>query len=214
MLDIGTFSVGRGEHVFLRGPSGSGKTTLLNLLGGVAVPQSGSIRILGTDIARLSGPGRDRFRADHVGFIFQQFNLVPYLGLIDNVVLPCRFSGPRRKRAIDRGGTPEAEAHRLLAGMNLDVAALAGRPVSQLSVGQQQRVAAARSLIGVPELVIADEPTSSIDEDARRAFLSLLFDEIERADATLLFVSHERSLESQFCRVVALADINRAAAGA
>ena len=211
ILDIGAFSVGRGERVFLRGPSGSGKTTLLNLLGGVAVPQSGTVRILGTDIPRLSGPQRDRFRADHVGFIFQQFNLVPYLGLIENVVLPCRFSAVRRRRAAERGGTPEAEARRLLAGMKLDVDDLSGRSVSRLSVGQQQRVAAARSLIGAPELVIADEPTSSIDEEARRAFLSLLFDEIGRAGATLLFVSHERSLEAQFGRIVALADINRAA---
>lgn len=211
VLDIAALSVGRLESVFLRGASGSGKTTLLNLLAGVAVPQSGNVRVLGTDIASLSGPRRDRFRADHVGFIFQQFNLVPYLGLVENVVLPCRFSTARRQRAAERGGTIEAEARRLLSAMRLDVAALARRPVSQLSVGQQQRVAAARALIGAPEIVIADEPTSSMDEDAREAFLSLLFDEVGRAGATLVFVSHERSLEPMFGRVVALSAINRAA---
>jgi putative ABC transport system ATP-binding protein len=210
ILHIPVFDVDRGERVLVKGPSGSGKTTLLNLLAGVARPETGRILIMDTDIAALGGARRDVFRADHIGFIFQMFNLVPYLSLIDNVVLPCRFSSVRRARAVERAGSVEAEARRLLLHMQLDVDALASRPVARLSVGQQQRVAAARSLIGSPELVIADEPTSSLDADVRRSFLDLLFREVGGAGSTLLFVSHDARLEDAFGRVVALADVNRA----
>jgi putative ABC transport system ATP-binding protein len=208
VLDIPAFEVAKGERVFISGPSGSGKTTLLNLLGGVALPEAGHVRIMGTDIVGLRGARRDAFRADHIGFIFQMFNLVPYLSLVENVVLPCRFSPLRRKRALERAGAVESEARRLLAYMGLDVDALASRAVSRLSVGQQQRVAAARSLIGAPELVIADEPTSSLDEEVRESFLDLLFREVREAGSTMLFVSHDARLESAFDRSVALARIN------
>ncbi len=210
VLDIPVLDVEEGERVFIKGPSGSGKTSLLNLLGGVAVPEAGAISIRGTEITGLRGSRRDAFRADHVGFIFQMFNLVPYLSLIDNVVLPCRFSRSRCSRAVERGGTLDGEARRILGHLELDVDALVSRPVTRLSMGQQQRVAAARALIGAPELVIADEPTSSLDADMRRSFLRLLFREIEEAGATLLFVSHDASLEDAFDHTVALAAINRA----
>ena len=210
LLDIARLEVAKGERVFVKGPSGSGKTTLLNLLGGVAVPETGGISIMDTDIVALGGARRDAFRADHIGFIFQMFNLVPYLSLIDNVTLPCRFSVSRRRRALERAATLDQEARRLLGHMELDVDALAARPVAQLSMGQQQRVAAARSLIGTPELIIADEPTSSIDAEVRRAFLDLLFREVAETSATLLFVSHDPGLEGAFDRTLALADINRA----
>jgi putative ABC transport system ATP-binding protein len=213
VLDIAEFSVARGERVFIRGPSGSGKTTLLSLLGGVAEPESGAVRILDADIAALRGAARDAFRADHVGFIFQMFNLVPYLSLVDNVVLPCRFSARRRRRALARARPIEAEARRLLAAMELDVEALAARPVARLSMGEQQRVAAARALIGDPELVIADEPTSALDEEVRRSFLDLLFREVGAAGSTMLFVSHDARLADAFDRSVAIADINRAGRG-
>ena len=209
VLDIPALSVGKGEQVFLRGPSGSGKTTLLNLLGGVTRPQEGTITLGDTEITGLSGTLRDAFRADRIGFVFQQFNLVPYLGLIQNVTLPCQFSKARRTRVTAEGGL-EAEAHRLLTHMGLDVATLANRPVSTLSVGQQQRVAAARALIGAPELIIADEPTSSLDSDAREAFLSLLNAEVTRTNATLVFVSHDSGLAAQFDRTLELTDLNRA----
>ncbi|MEM7057542.1 MAG: ABC transporter ATP-binding protein [Pseudomonadota bacterium] len=210
ILDIADFNVAAGKRVFLRGPSGSGKTTLLNLLGGVATPQTGKVQVMGTDLTGLSSANRDAFRADHIGFIFQLFNLVPYLGLIENVTLPCRFSRTRRNRAT-RSGTLEVEAERLLTQMHLDVPALRTRPVAELSVGQQQRVAAARALIGAPELIIADEPTSSIDADARDAFLDLLFTEVDAAKSTLLFVSHDAGLEPRFETTVHLPEINRAA---
>jgi putative ABC transport system ATP-binding protein len=213
-LDIGALSIARGERVFVRGPSGSGKSTLLGLLAGVLVPQAGEVRVLGRDIAKLSGAARDRSRADHVGFIFQMFNLIPYLSVVENVRLPCGFSRARRERAAAAGGSVDAEARRLLAHLGLGDAALLRRPVTALSVGQQQRVAAARALIGAPELVIADEPTSALDAERRADFLRLLFAECGRAGATLVFVSHDPALEPAFGRTLSMASLNRAASRA
>jgi putative ABC transport system ATP-binding protein len=209
VLDIPRLQVPRAERLFLQGPSGSGKSTLLGLLGGVLVPSQGTIQVLGTDLATLSGAGRDRYRADHIGIIFQQFNLLPFLDVLGNVVLPCRFSPRRAKRAKD----PTAEAMRLLHALGLDAEQLRRCPARELSVGQQQRVAAARALIGAPEILIADEPTSALDADARAVFLRLLFAECERAGTTLLFVSHDKSLAHLFTRTLSLSDINRATAG-
>jgi len=203
-IDIPAFTVAQGERVFLHGPSGSGKSTLLGLLGGVATPQSGAIRLLGTDLTRLSSAKRNRFRADHIGFIFQQFNLLPWLSALDNVLLPGTFSARRRKRAEDI----RAQAHRLLTHLDLSPD-LWNRPASALSVGQQQRVAAARALIGRPEILIADEPTSSLDAPRQQVFIDLLLAEACAVDAALLFVSHDVRLATHFDRTVALADINQ-----
>jgi putative ABC transport system ATP-binding protein len=207
VLDVPEFSVARGERVFLKGPSGSGKSTLLGLVGGVLLPGRGHVRVLGQDLAALRGSARDTFRAAHVGFVFQMFNLVPYLSVLENVLLPVRFSAARRAKAGDLA----AEAHRLLHALGLGDDELQGRGVTQLSIGQQQRVAAARALLGRPEVVIADEPTSSLDWDARESFLQLLMHECAHAGTTLLFVSHDVTLERLFDRSVALAEINRAA---
>jgi len=196
--------------VFLRGASGSGKSTLLALLAGVLAPDHGRIVLLGHDLACLSGAARDRLRADHVGFIFQMFNLIPYLNVIENVVLPCGFSGRRRARAVARGGSVEEEARRLLGALDMADARLLSRPVTQLSVGQQQRVAAARALIGAPELVVADEPTSALDADRRDAFVELLFRECRLAGSALVFVSHDAGLAPMFDRTIELATINEA----
>ena len=212
VLDIAEFTVAPGERVFLSGPSGSGKSTLLSLLGGVAVPEHGRIEVMGTDLAGLSGRVRDRFRADHIGFVFQMFNLLPFLPVTGNVTLPCLFSPARRARAERNGGTVEAEASRLLRAMGFDPGTIGGRTAAELSVGQQQRVAVARALIGSPELIVADEPTSALDADTRSAFLDLLFAEVGNAGSTLLFVSHDRSLEPRFDRAVRLEDVNAVAA--
>jgi putative ABC transport system ATP-binding protein len=209
VLDIEEFTVGAGERVFVEGPSGSGKTTLLNLLSGVVTPTEGSVSVLGTDLGSLGGPQRDTFRADHVGFVFQMFNLIPYLSLVENVVLPLRFSARRRGRLHGNGGDGHSEARRLLGQLGLDTDALGKRAVTRLSVGQQQRVAVARALIGRPEIVICDEPTSALDGDARQSFLDLLSREIEAAGATLVYVSHDRSLEGLFDRTVKLLEINK-----
>lgn len=213
-LDIPRLTVGRGEHIFLSGPSGSGKSTLLALLGGVALARSGSVQVNGTDLARLPPTARDALRVDHCGFIFQQFNLIPWLPVLDNVLLPCRFSARRRQRALAPSPTPPTladAAGRLLRHLDL-APALWGKPARQLSVGQQQRVAAARALIGRPEIVIADEPTSALDAALQQRFVDLLLDECAAAGATLLFVSHDQRLAAHFPRRLALAEINRAPA--
>jgi putative ABC transport system ATP-binding protein len=208
-VDIASLEVGRGERVFLRGPSGSGKSTLLSLLAGVLVADSGEVRVLGKDLGTLGGAGRDRFRADHIGFIFQMFNLIPYLSVVENVCLPCGFSASRNSHAAQSAGSVRKEAARLLAHLDMADDSLLRRRVTDLSVGQQQRVAAARALIGAPGLVIADEPTSSLDADRRSAFLALLFRECASAGTTLIFVSHDASLEPLFDRTLSFAGINR-----
>ncbi len=208
-LAIDDFRLDAGERVFLHGPSGSGKSTLLSLVGGVLVPEAGEVHVLGTALGPLSAAARDRFRADHVGFVFQMFNLVPYLSLVDNVTLPCLFSQARRARATSAGGCVADEAVRLLDRLGLGLADLHTRRVTDLSVGQQQRVAAARALIGAPEIVVADEPTSALDTDHREAFVRLLFEECARHGTTLLFVSHDASLASGFDRTIRLDEVNR-----
>lgn len=210
LLAIRSLQVARGERIFMHGPSGSGKSTLLGLLGGVLEPQRGSVQIDGFELSAVKRPLRDRFRAEHVGFIFQMFNLIPYLSVLDNVALPARFSEQRRRRAADISGSLQAEARRLLAAVGLDPTVYAARQATQLSQGQQQRVAAARALFGRPQIIIADEPTSSLDADARERFISLLSSECRASEATLIFVSHDASLRSQFDRQIALAEINSA----
>lgn len=207
VLDIPAFQLDAGERLFLRGASGTGKSTLLGIIAGVLEAGSGDVVVLGRNLAGLSPAARDRLRADHLGVIFQMFNLVPYLSVIGNVTLPLRFS-PRRRAAIS--GHADDEARRLLARLGLTDESLLSRRVSDLSVGQQQRVAAARALIGGPEIVIADEPTSALDADARDRFIELLSDEARRTGAALLFVSHDAGLASHFDRSLDLGEINRA----
>jgi putative ABC transport system ATP-binding protein len=208
ILDIPVFQVTRGEKVFIQGPSGSGKSTLLGLLGGVLLPQAGDVYILGSRLNGFSGHRRDTFRATHIGFIFQMFNLLPYLSLVENVLLPCHFSTQRKYHA-QRSGSLLSEARRLLMELGLEMDIL-GKSATELSVGQQQRVAVARALIGSPELLIADEPTSALDADTQEAFLKLLFKECEAAGTTVIFVSHNAALATLFDRTVELADINHA----
>ena len=213
VLALEHFGVARGERLFVEGPSGSGKSTLLGLLAGVTVPSAGSVRVLNQSLERMSGAERDHFRADHIGYIFQMFNLIPYLGIVDNVTLPCRFSKRRRERALARTGDLAAEARRLLGHLDLADPELLARSVTELSVGQQQRVAAARALMGSPELLIADEPTSSLDADRRQSFVRLLFNECQESGSTLIFVSHDAGLEPLFDRTLRLTEVNAASAG-
>jgi len=207
-LDIPSLNIQSGESVFIHGASGSGKSTLLCLLGGVLTPERGSINMLGQDIVSMTGACRDRFRADHVGFLFQQFNLVPYLSALDNVLLPCRFSSRRREMTLCDGG-PETVAKYLLQRLDLSPN-LWDQKSTSLSVGQQQRVALARTLIGKPEILIADEPTSALDNNRQEAFLDLLLENCQLNQSTLLFVSHNHQLQTRFSRNISLAEINRA----
>lgn len=194
VLEIDRFEVRQGEKLFLGGPSGSGKSSLLSLLSGVTLPAGGSVNLLGQDLTTMTDSQRDVFRADHIGYIFQMFNLLPFLSVLENVTLPLRFSKKRNARVSDA----KAEGLRLLKHLGMEE--FTERRVIDLSVGQQQRVAAARALIGGPEIVLADEPTSALDEANSRAFVDLLFQECENSGATLIFVSHDSSLAERFDR--------------
>ena len=204
VIDLPALEVTTGEKLFVAGPSGSGKSTLLGLLGGVLAPSQGELEVIGHSLPLLAPSQRDRFRADHVGVIFQMFNLVPYLPVLENVMLPTHFSKRRRKRAGSASVRVRDEALRLLDALELTDGALHTRTPGTLSIGQQQRVAVARALIGAPELVIADEPTSALDEGTREKFLDLLFQECDRQATTLILVSHDPRLASTFDRQVTL----------
>ena len=208
LIDIGGFTIRKGESVFLRGPSGSGKSTLLGLIGGVLTPDAGSISISRQDITDITPGQRDQIRADYLGIIFQQFNLLPYLSVIQNCTLPCRFSAIRKQRAIKMSGTVMAAARTLVTALGLSEDHLS-RPVGELSVGQQQRVAVARALIGGPDLIIADEPTSALDHDNRDKFIELLNSQRDAFGSSLLFVSHDNTLAAHFDRSESLNDLNQ-----
>ena len=205
VLKIAALTVARGEKVFLHGPSGTGKTTLLGILTGVLAADSGRVTILGRDLTLLSSAARDALRGGHIGYVFQMFNLIPYLTVLENIQLPCRISAERLRRL---NGHPLDHAARELAA-RLGIAAIVDENVVDLSVGQQQRVAAARALLGAPELIIADEPTSALDEDHRSSFLDVLFDQCRAIGSTLIFVSHDRRMMPLFDRAVSLREINR-----
>jgi putative ABC transport system ATP-binding protein len=148
---------------------------------------------------------RDKLRASHIGYVFQMFNLIPYLNVRDNISLPVRIN-PERRGRMD-GALDDAVAQ---AATRLGIEGLLDARVTQLSVGQQQRVAAARAILGSPELIIADEPTSALDADRRADFIELLFESVTQAGSTLLFVSHDQSLATLFDRPVSLPELNRA----
>ncbi|WP_088330716.1 ABC transporter ATP-binding protein [Lacimicrobium sp. SS2-24] len=188
VLNIHHWQVNKGEKVFLYGPSGSGKSTLLNLLCGILVPQRGHVRVLSEDLTCLKPGARDRFRARHIGVIFQQFNLLPYLSVRQNILLAAYF-----------GGSAPGAGHleQITAQLELDSAVLA-RPAGELSVGQQQRVAVARALLNHPEIIIADEPTSALDTELRDQFVDLLLQCCEKNQATVVFVSHDKTLAGHF----------------
>jgi len=208
VLDIPRLWVEQGSSVLLRGISGGGKSTLLGLLAGVLLPGKGRIEVAGHALQAMRGAARDRFRADHLGVIFQQFNLLPFLSVRDNIALGLRFAPARSARV---GRPLDDEILRLLQALHLDPDLLQRR-AGTLSVGQQQRVAAARALIGRPAVLLADEPTSALDREAATAFLQLMAAQCAAAGTTAVVVSHDDSLQPLFDRVVQLQDINRAGA--
>ena len=197
---VPNLAIKKGEKVLLLGESGSGKTTLLSLMCGFLNPLSGNISINGNTINQLSSKTRDEYRADNIGIIFQQFNLLPYANVVDNVLLPLYFSKVRSNNVSNK----KEKVIELFKQLRLpdDIAQFRA---SSLSMGQQQRVAVARALIGNPSLIIADEPTSSLDADAQKIFLNLMFEQISENNSTLLMVSHDKSLSNQFDRLI---DIN------
>nr|WP_312249898.1 ATP-binding cassette domain-containing protein [Stenotrophomonas geniculata] len=209
VLDIPQLWVEQGSSVLLRGISGGGKSTLLGLLAGVLLPGKGRVEVAGHALQDMGGAARDRFRADQLGVIFQQFNLLPFLTVRDNIALGLRFS---RLRSARISGPLDAEIARLLQALQLNPE-LMQRRAGTLSVGQQQRVAAARALIGRPALLLADEPTSALDREAASAFLQLMSAQCQAAGTTVLVVSHDDSLQTLFDRTISLSEINQAGAG-
>ena len=209
VLDIPRLWVEQGSSVLLRGISGGGKSTLLGLLAGVLLPGKGRVEVAGHALQDMGGAARDRFRADQLGVIFQQFNLLPFLTVRDNIALGLRFS---RLRSARISGPLDAEIARLLQALQLNPE-LMQRRAGTLSVGQQQRVAAARALIGRPTLLLADEPTSALGREAASAFLQLMSAQCQAAGTTVLVVSHDDSLQPLFDRTISLTEINQAGAG-
>lgn len=204
-LGINDFKIEPGERIFLFGPSGSGKTTLLEILAGVLIPQKGSVLFLDKDFTTLNSSQRDQMRAAHIGYIFQQFNLIPYLSVQENILLPLYLSTEKRKNVA-----PEKELQ-IIQDLchRLGIKDLLPKSVKELSVGQQQRVAVARALLGKPSLILADEPTSALDQDHRARFLELLFEVCREHKIAILFVSHDRTLQSLFDRSISLLEINQ-----
>lgn len=199
ILDISSFDVQTGEKVFLLGPSGSGKSTFLEVVSGVLPAKAGKLEVCGHDLTKKSAHERDVLRGSHIGYIFQSFNLVPYLSVQENIELPLLLNQERARRLKKDRVT---EMKRLAD--HLEIGPYLTRPVSQLSVGQQQRVAACRALLGSPELILADEPTSALDQEVREKFIRLLFECCDETKAAVLFVSHDRTLIPLFDREFAL----------
>lgn len=201
-LSCSRFEIASGEKVLLLGASGSGKSTLLSLICGIVAVDRGNVLVGGTDLKSLGSSARDQFRAEQIGVIFQQFNLLPYARVADNILLPLHFAPQRRARA----GAGTQEAVRLCAALDLPHDLL-DVPAGRLSVGQQQRVAVARALIGGPPLIVADEPTSALDAETQDKFLDLLFAQIAETGSALLMVSHDARLGARFNRVIRIEDI-------
>jgi len=199
IINISEWSLDTGESVFVQGPSGSGKSTFLNILCGLQPATQGEVSIFGQHLTQMSARQRDQFRANHIGYVFQQFNLIEYLNVIDNVRLASQFSGSKIAKRSD--------TEQLLASLNIDSQHW-DKPARALSIGQQQRVAIARAFINNPKLLIVDEPTSSLDEKNRDIFMSLLMSKVKESGATLIFVSHDQTLSNYFSRIDSISDIN------
>ncbi len=198
-LDIESWEVNTGQSIFIYGRSGSGKSTLLNIIAGILEPRHGTVTILGQNINQLKQTQKDKFRANHMGVIFQQFNLIPYLSVRENIQLSQIFSTTQNttkdiKLLINQLGLP---------------ASLLSRKANQLSVGQQQRVAVARALFHKPEIIIADEPTSALDTETRDEFINLLLQQTKENKSTILFVSHDKSLSQYFDQTIDLQQLNK-----
>ncbi|MBI60244.1 methionine ABC transporter ATP-binding protein [bacterium] len=206
-LQIKNLILEKNKKIFIEGPSGCGKTTFLNVITGLTKPVTGNIYVLDTNITALNQVACDRFRVDHFGIIFQLFNLIPYLTVIENIILPCTFSTQRRKKALANNKTLEEEARRLCTELDI-TDSLLNKPISQLSIGQQQRVSIARAIIGQPDIIIADEPTSALDDDRKNQFMSLLLKECNTYNLDLIFVSHDTSLQSHFNQIYHLENLN------
>ena len=200
LIDIPQLTLQQGQHLFIQGPSGCGKSTLLSLLAGVQQVQNGTCEVLGQDLAKLSPSQRDRLRGEHMGVIFQQFNLLPFLDAQTNALLPTRLFPSRAKAADLLWGSASKQAQALANTLGLSTSVWA-QAVHQLSVGQQQRVAVVRALMGQPRLIIADEPTSALDDARQLEFIDLLLSTAAEQGASVVMVSHNARLAKRFHQV-------------
>ncbi|MES2614502.1 MAG: ATP-binding cassette domain-containing protein [Bdellovibrionota bacterium] len=206
ILDINSFQLKAAEKIFLYGPSGCGKSTLLGIIAGVLRAESGAVKIFDNDFIKTSSSIRDKIRGEKMGYIFQMFNLVPYLSVLDNILLPCHLNKMRKKNFLNKAEMLE-KAMSLCNSFKID--SLLKSQVTEISIGQQQRVAAARALLGNPELIIADEPTRAMDTDLQEIFLENLLGQCEKQGTALLFVSHDKRLSKMFHKEISLPSINR-----
>jgi len=194
-IDVAELTVASGTRAAAIGPSGSGKTTLLNLISGIERPRSGEVRTAGVRVDRLSPAARRSFRITTIGFVFQDFLLLEYLDVLDNILYPYRLHPKLRLDASARSGA------RGLAS-DLGLAGLLKRRPSELSQGERQRVAIARALVTAPKLILADEPTGSLDPATKQQALDLLFEQCDARSTTLLMVTHDHGLLDQFAQIV------------
>ena len=194
-LHVPELSVERGEKVAIIGPSGSGKTTLLNLIAGIRTPQSGKVETRGTDIGSLDDSARRDFRIRQIGLVFQEFELLEYLNVLDNIVLPFRIN-----RSLDLDREVRQRASELAD--EVGIGGYLGRYVDHLSQGERQRVSVCRALLARPPLILADEPTGNLDPTNKGKVLDILFDYVDRHDATLVTVTHDHDLLPRFERVI------------
>ncbi len=203
-LELPALHITRGEKVAIVGPSGAGKTTLIYLISGILAPQAGAIRVDGVDLTGKTDRQRRDFRISRIGFVFQEFELLDYLTVRDNILLPYYLNttlplGPQARRA----------AESLAGAMKLD--GKLRRYPKTLSHGERQRVAICRALVASPALLIADEPTGNLDPDSARSTLDLLLSEVDRRGATLLMVTHNHDLLDSFQRVISVQDFAQGA---
>jgi len=194
-LSIPDFSVAQGEKLAVIGPSGSGKTTMLNLIAGIIVPENGNINVAGTAVSQLPDAGRRDFRISSIGFVFQNFQLLDYLSVMDNILHPYRIS-----MALDLNKTVHKRAIELAQQMGIADKLLC-HP-DQLSQGEQQRAAICRALLPQPKLILADEATGNLDPENKMLILDMLFNRVDKDDSTVLAVTHDHELLSRFDRVV------------
>lgn len=205
-LRVDDLEVADGERVAWSGPSGSGKTTLLNLVAGILLPHSGAIVTGGVDVTRLSDAARRDFRIKSIGLVFQEFELLDYLTLLDNVLLAYRIN-----RSLRLTTSVRERAASLLSDVGLD--ALANRFPDQLSHGQRQRIAVCRALLTAPQLVLADEPTANLDDDNKRRVLDILDAHTRQHATTLVVVTHDREVMDRLDRNVDVAGFAEMEAG-
>lgn len=198
-LSVPEFRVTQGEKVAVIGPSGAGKTTLLNLIAGIFTPVSGAVKVDNTEVSALNDAQRRDFRITNIGFVFQDFELLDYLNVLDNILHPYRIT---RVLTLDRSARERAV--RLAERMGIDDKLR--RFADDLSQGEKQRAAICRALLPHPKLILADEATGNLDPENKTLILDLLFQAVEEHDATLLAVTHDHELLKRFDRVVDFQD--------